>query len=127
MTDSLNRISSAGDFLQVTNGTEALTYVENDLIKVAFTNKGGQPKWVELENFKAPDSSHVRLASNEFDKINYVINTSNNHTSEITNFFFSGGQISKGANGAQTITYQLQSSNGSFIIHQSNLTTGLYD
>ena len=118
MTDSLNRVSAAGDFIQATNGTEALTYVENDLIKVAFTNKGGQPKWVELKNFKAPDSSKVKLGSNDFDKINYVIKTADNKTADINNFIFSGGQVSNGANGAQIVTYQLQSSNGSFITHQ---------
>ena len=32
-------------------------------IKVAFSNKGGQPKSVELKNFKAPDSNNVKLAS----------------------------------------------------------------
>ncbi|MBO9682907.1 MAG: hypothetical protein J7502_09615 [Flavisolibacter sp.] len=43
-------------------GTEQLAVVENDLIKVVFTNKGGQPKVVELKRFKGPDSTNVKLA-----------------------------------------------------------------
>src|SRR5215207_9654153 len=50
---------------------------------------GGHPKWVELKNFKAPDSNNVRLAATDFDKITYSINTGNGRTGEITNFYFS--------------------------------------
>src|SRR5919205_2215386 len=74
--DSANRMAAAGDFGQAATGTEQVTYVENDVIKVAFTNKGGQPKWVELKNFKAPDSTNVKLAATDFDKINYTVSTS---------------------------------------------------
>jgi YidC/Oxa1 family membrane protein insertase len=54
-------------------GTEQLRYVETNLVKVAFTNKGGQPKWVELKKFKGPDSSNVKLAASDFDKLSYSI------------------------------------------------------
>ena len=50
-------------------GSEQLTEVENDLIKVVFTNKGGQPKSVELKKFKGPDSNNVKLADTAFEKI----------------------------------------------------------
>ena len=44
--DSLGRVTNAGDFPTAANGTEELTTAENDLFKIAFTNKGGQPKWM---------------------------------------------------------------------------------
>ena len=53
--------------------TEQTRIVENGLIKIAFSNKGGQPKWVELKKFKGPDSNNVRLAATDFDKISYSI------------------------------------------------------
>src|SRR5215213_8334196 len=37
--DSQNRVLSAGDFRQAVNGTEQITAVENDLVKIAFSNK----------------------------------------------------------------------------------------
>src|SRR5687768_3044072 len=36
---------------RATQGSEQLTVVENEVIKVTFTNKGGQPKSVELKNY----------------------------------------------------------------------------
>ena len=34
---------------QLITGTEQLTVVENEVIRITFTNKGGQPKKVELK------------------------------------------------------------------------------
>lgn len=110
-------IDSNNRFLQAQQGTELLTFVENDLIKVAFTNKGGQPKWVELKKFKAPDSSDVKLGASAFDKISYTVIAENNKTADIGNLFFSGGQIEKNGD-AQTITYQLQTKDGNSIVHK---------
>ena len=115
--DSIRKISSAGEFAQAVNGTELITTVENSLMKIGFTNKGGQPKWVELKKFKGPDSSNVKLASSDFDKINYIINTAGNTTADITNFTFSGGQVSSNPDNSQTITYQL-TSQGKSLVHQ---------
>ncbi|WP_226999087.1 membrane protein insertase YidC [Flavisolibacter tropicus] len=99
------------------NGTETIIPVENEFIRVGFTNKGGQPKWVELKEFKAPDSSTVKLAATDFDKFTYSINTGNNKTADISSFYFSGGQVTKDANGNQVITFQLQSPQGA-LVHQ---------
>lgn len=99
-------------------GAEQITVVENDLLKIGFTNKGGQPKWVELKNFKGTDSGLVRLAATPFDKITYTIVTGQNKTADITQFYFNGGIKSKSADGSETITYQLAKSDGSKLTHQ---------
>jgi hypothetical protein len=62
-----------GQFQKAMIGSEQLAYVENDLVKVAFTNKGGQIKWVELKKFKDQEKKLVKLASTDFDKIDYKI------------------------------------------------------
>jgi len=89
-----NAIDSNGRFSVAMQGSEQLTTVENGLIKVVFTNKGGQPKYVELKRFKGPDSNNVRLAGTSFDKIDYSLQD-NSKTDSITSLFFSGGQVSK--------------------------------
>src|SRR6516162_4704534 len=38
------------------SGTEKTLVVENEVMKVVFTNRGGQPKQVTLKNYKAFDS-----------------------------------------------------------------------
>lgn len=95
LIDSQNRVASAGNYSQYTSGSEQIIPVETDLVIVGFTNKGGQPKWIELKNFKGPDSNNVRLASSSFDKISYRINTGDGKTAEITDFYFSGGAGNK--------------------------------
>src|SRR6186997_1384072 len=62
-----------GHFQKAMIGSEQLATVENDLVKVTFTNKGGQIKSVELKNFKDQDKKLVKLASTSFDKIDYKI------------------------------------------------------
>src|SRR6185295_3914506 len=57
--DSMNRAANAGDFQTAANGSEKLDTVSNDVFTIAFTNKGGQPKWIELRKFKNKDSGHV--------------------------------------------------------------------
>ena len=40
---------SALAFNQFRQGLEQITEIETDLLKIGFSNKGGQPKWVELK------------------------------------------------------------------------------
>ena len=126
LIDSQNRAASGGNYRQHTSGSEQIIPVETDLVIVGFTNKGGQPKWIELKNFKGPDSNNVRLASSSFDKISYRINTGDTKTAEITDFYFSGGLVTKNADNSQTVTYQVQSSDGTSIEHQYVLRNGNY-
>ncbi len=109
--------STGGEFKEALNGSEQLFYVENSVFKIAFTNKGGQPKWVALKKFKGPDSTAVKLASSDFDKINYVITTAPNTTAEIANFLFAGGSLKENADSSKTIRFELASGSKS-IVHQ---------
>ena len=109
-------IDSSGRFSQNTQGTEQLVAVENDLIKVVFSNKGGQPKFVELKKFKGPDSANVKLSGSEFDKIDYTL-ADKSKTDSISGLFFSGGQVTKNGEN-QIISYQLQGQDGSRVTHK---------
>ena len=115
--DSLQRQQQAGGFSAAAFGAETIIPVENEFIRVGFTNKGGQPKWVELKGFKAPDSSTVKLAATNFDKFTYTVNAGNNRTTDISELYFSGGQVKPDANGNQVVTFQLQSPQGT-LVHQ---------
>jgi YidC/Oxa1 family membrane protein insertase len=115
--DTLAQPSIAGDFQQFSNGAEQTTTVENEVLRIVFSNKGGQPKSVELKDFKAPDSNNVKLASTGFDKIDYTIIPAPNATADITSYYFTGGQVSKNADGTQTITYEMSAA-GKSIVHQ---------
>jgi len=114
-TDTANvpAVDSNSRFPQATQGTEQLATIENDLIKVVFTNKGGQPKYVELKKFKGPDSTNVKLASTGFDKIDYSLQD-NNKTDSISGLIFNGPQITKNGED-QIIVYQLKGKDGNSV------------
>lgn len=111
--DSLNKANTAGVFFNPNDTAEKLIYINTDLIRVAFTNKGGQVKWVDLKKYKNQDSSWVRLAGSDFDKISYSINTGNNNSSQITDLFFSSADTVSNADGSKTVTFALNSDSGS--------------
>src|SRR5258705_9255036 len=52
ITDSVVKVTSAGSFQGATDSVEKTLSIENDLIKVTLTNKGGQVKKVELKKYR---------------------------------------------------------------------------
>jgi YidC/Oxa1 family membrane protein insertase len=114
VADSMGEIAKAGSHFQgATHGTEQLTTVSTDLFTIAFTNKGGQPRWIELNKFKNMDSGHVRLAASNFDRISYPINTGdaqNRQTAQTADLYFQPGVVTKNADGSSVISFSLMSS-----------------
>jgi YidC/Oxa1 family membrane protein insertase len=121
IADSASKLVKAGTFQDAASGKEELVIADNDVMQVAFTSKGGQPKWVKLKKFKNQDSTLVRLAGSDFDKISYTINTGNNKTDQTDDLFFQPGVLVKNPDGTSTITFALKSSDSassSSITHQ---------
>jgi YidC/Oxa1 family membrane protein insertase len=118
--DSLNKIGNAGQFKAAADGEEQIVTVKTELFTIAFTNKGGQPKWIELNKFKNMDSGHVRLAATKFDNISYSINTANNNHDQTGNLYFQPGVATKNADNSTTVTFTLasDSTSASSITHQ---------
>ncbi|MGJ7032165.1 membrane protein insertase YidC [Niabella hirudinis] len=109
LADSQRHVTSAGMFLNAAQGSEQLVTVENEVFKIVFTNKGGQPKYVELKKFKnALDSQHVKLAATDFNKISYAINTAANQSAQTADLYFSNGRVTPGPDGAQLVTFELK-------------------
>jgi YidC/Oxa1 family membrane protein insertase len=48
---------------------EQLITLENDVLKIIFTNKGGQPKIVELKKFKTFDGKPLILENGTFNNV----------------------------------------------------------
>lgn len=92
---------------------EALTVVENEVLKITFTNKGARPAKVELKNYKSfTDSSMVVLNGTPFDKISYGVNVAPNQASQTAELFFTPGTVTKNADGSQTAVFTLPTVNG---------------
>lgn len=117
--DSTSKLIASGNFQGSALGTEQLTVIETGLIKATFTNKGGSLKSVELKKYNSLDSTHkVILAGGKGDKLGYTINTTAGQSAETSSLFFGNAQVSKSADGSQTVTYVLSDSTGKGITHQ---------
>lgn len=130
IADSVAKITKVGNFQAAINDTtEKLVVAENELIKLTFTNKGGQVKKAELKNFKGLDSSEVKLAASSFDRLGYSINTGNNTTANTAELYFNAAEPIKNADGSQTIVFTLQSSDSAAstaITHKFTIKPGEY-
>ncbi|MBL7742397.1 MAG: membrane protein insertase YidC [Chitinophagaceae bacterium] len=108
--DSADKIVKAGNFKDAINGTEQVVTVKTSVFTIAFTNKGGQPKWIQLNNFKSMDSGSVKLAGSDFDKIGYTINTGPGQIQQTSNLYFQPGVMTKNADGSTLVSFTLASS-----------------
>jgi len=113
----------AGIFQQAVAGEEELVVAENSVFKIAFTNKGGQPKYVELKNFKnTANNQPVQLAASDLDQLIYTINTAPNQSMLTNELYFSGGKVEQGPSGSQIVTFELNggdsASTRNYITHQ---------
>ncbi|MBA2498435.1 MAG: membrane protein insertase YidC [Chitinophagaceae bacterium] len=117
--DSVINITTAGSFNQAVNSSQEFVSVENELMKVVFTTKGGQPEYIELKKFKDQQGKLVRLASSDFDKIDYAINTGINNSAQIAGLNFLAGDVQTTPDGNTQINFTLQSTDsaGPVIVH----------
>ncbi len=114
--DSVNQITKVGGFSKAL-GNEKLDTVENEVMKVVFSNKGGRIKYVHLKHYKSFDSSLVKLGS-EKDELGYKVNTGNNVATSTNELFFQEAAIEKNTDGSFAVTYILQDSAGKSIQHK---------
>jgi YidC/Oxa1 family membrane protein insertase len=113
--DSLRRAGATVGFRGDTSGIESRLTVSNKVMTITFSNRGGQPRGVEILGFKAPDSTNVKLGATAFDKLTYdVINAGG--TTKVEDLYFTGG-VTKAADGTQTVTYRVQAPGGA-LVHQ---------
>jgi len=118
--------STVQGFQRATYGAEKLETVENDLMRVTFTNKGGQPKSVELKHYVSADKKPVIMLNSAFDKISYGVNTQANATAQSADFYFAATPIQTNSNGSQTVTFVLNGDNGRTITHQYVISKDSY-
>ncbi|HSZ32297.1 MAG TPA: membrane protein insertase YidC [Puia sp.] len=121
--DSVKVKVASGDsltgFNKAIGGTEKLVVVENELLKIVFSNKGGQPKEVTLKHYKLYDSSLVQVVDSSLaNRLNYPINTGTNQTQQISDLYFNDAKIERAADGTQTISYTLPTPGGLSVEHQ---------
>ncbi len=107
-------INAAGSFKAALVGAEQFTTIENELVKIKFSNKGGKPAQIVLKNFTNYNKEQVQLLGDSADKFGYTI-TSGISTTQL---FFKLLSNTKNADGSTTITYEAKDSTGHTLTHQ---------
>ncbi len=105
--------------------TEQSSTLENEVLKITFTNKGGQPKTVELKKYKTFDGKPLILENGSFNKISYPINTGVNQTAQTSDLFFKT-QLDSSSKAPRSISFLLQDAEGKTIEHQYSLPDNSY-
>ncbi len=103
---------------QDSTGKEQLIIVENKLLKITFSNKGGQPKEIEIKDFKTFEGDPLILQDGKFNNISYAINVGNNRTAETSTLLFTPSAIQTMPDSSQAITFSLKKRDGESIEHQ---------
>ncbi|HQW93875.1 MAG TPA: membrane protein insertase YidC, partial [Ferruginibacter sp.] len=113
-------------FITDTTNAEKLDTLENEKIKIVFTNKGGQPKIVEVKDYQKFDGKPVILENGKFNKLSYKINTGNNQTANTADIAFISSSKKIISDKSQSISYVLKDAAGKEITHQYTMQPNSY-
>ncbi|MEO8820927.1 MAG: membrane protein insertase YidC [Ginsengibacter sp.] len=105
-------------FKQDTTAKEQLVTVENKLLKITFSSKGGQPKEIVIKNFKTFDGKPLVLQDGSYNNISYPIHTGNNQIFQTSDLLFTPSAIQVNSDSSQVITFGLRTNSGESIEHQ---------
>jgi YidC/Oxa1 family membrane protein insertase len=109
-------ISAAGSFSGLLTGTEQMTTVENELMSIGFSNKGGRPAKIVLKKFKNFKNQLVQLLGDSTDKFGYQI-TSDNGAINTSQLYFTQVSNTKNTDGGSTIVFTAKDSSGRALTH----------
>ena len=127
MSDTASLVKgNPGTFNPVGQITETFTTLENKLVKVVFSNKGGRPVSVELKKYAGSDSSQVQLLASSFNNISYLINTGANQTASTSELFFTASAPVIETGGSSSLVYRLADSSGRSLEHRYSLKDSDY-
>jgi YidC/Oxa1 family membrane protein insertase len=104
---------------------EQITTLENNLIKVKFSNKGGQVVSVTLKKYTNSSKQLVTLGDST--SLSYPVNIGNNQTAQINQVLFPIVNVLPANNGVQKIEYVWNTPNGKTIRHQFVLYPDKYN
>lgn len=107
----------ASVFKQDTIGKEELLTIENKVLKITFSNKGGQPREILIKNFKTYDGKPLILQDGSFNNISYPINTGN-QSIQTSDLLFTPSAVQTTADSSKIISFNLQTKSGESIQHE---------
>jgi len=104
---------------------EQFTVLENDLVKVKFSNKGGQVVGVTLKKYTNAQKQFVALGDSS--SLNYTVNIGDNKTAQINKVIFPLVNRLPAKDGLQQLEYVWTTPNGKLIRHLFSLAPNKYN
>jgi len=104
---------------------ETFSYLENEVVKVKLSNKGGQVIGVTLKKYTNYKKESVYLGDSS--SLNYPINIGNNQTVQINQVLFPITKVLPSENGVQKIEYSFTTPSGKTVHHQFALQANKYN
>jgi len=134
VADSTSKVNSAdafGDFSASSQGVEKFYTLENELVKVTLSNKGGRIYSVQLKKYAKKDSldkSHpLILFDAKESNMGFTFVTNNNRVLNSSNLYFEPlAAISKDAQGNQTLVFRLKTTGQAYLDFAYTLPTNNY-
>jgi len=103
-------LNAFGEFSAAAQGEEQKYILENDLVRLTLSSKGGKVLSAQLKNYLSQDSSQVELFNQEEADYSFTLALRNNHIVNTSQLYFSSpGEIETDSLGNQTLTLRLQS------------------
>lgn len=124
IVDSTLKTATA-DLVKADTIKEQFLVMENDLVKVTLTNKGGQVANVVLKQYTNSNKQQVVLGDST--SLNYPINIANNQSAQVNQLLFQQAQVLPTENGVQKIAFTLTTPNGNTITHLFSLAPKQYN
>jgi YidC/Oxa1 family membrane protein insertase len=110
---------------EVDSVKEQLSVLENDLVKVTLSNRGGQVVGVTLKKYTNSQKQLVHLGDSS--SLNYPVNIGNNQIAQINKVIFPVVNVLPQKEGVQQIEYVWVTPNGKTIRHQFSLANNNYN
>ena len=119
-TTYLKNADAFGDFSVASKGEEKFFTLENELIKITLSNKGGRIYSVQLKKYSKRDSlnkNHPLILFNDNESnMGFTLVTNNNRVINSTNLYFEPiSGITKDTKGNQTLIFRLKTTGQAYL------------
>jgi len=126
--DSVKNIAltnKLGAFAQsAINGSEGISVIENELVKLSIDNKGGQIKVALLKNFKTHDSLPLYMIKDNNSSFNINFGTTDNRILNTKDLFFEAKKSKNGQN--DVLSMKLKVSDTQFLEYRYEMKPNEY-
>lgn len=105
--DSLRKVGEYGIFASADSGASTLTTVDNGLLHMEFTTRGGRPVFVGLNAFKSYTGKQVNLVDGKYNNLGLRFLTSDNKLINTSHLNFTLVENDTAADGSKVVKYRL--------------------